>query len=77
MRVGGRKRHSDEVDLMTAAHPLAFIFFEKDTMKFAAAALLLATASAFTATSFQSTRSVATSAPAGVAFAPSVRLSQT
>jgi len=45
-------------------------------MKFAVGALLVATASAFTATSFQNVRSVAASAP-GVAFAPSVRLSQT
>jgi len=45
-------------------------------MKFAVGALLVATATAFSATSFQGARTIA-SVASSVAFAPSVRLSQT
>jgi hypothetical protein len=51
-----------------------FFFF---TMKFAVGTLLIATASAFTATSLQSARAFGAVKSAPVAFAPLVRLSQT
>ena len=59
---------------MTAAQAVSIHF--RSIMKFVAAALLVATASAFTATSFPSARSVSTVSP-GVSFAPVARVSQT
>jgi hypothetical protein len=76
MRACRREKNviSIEVDLMTAAQ--VSIHFRSISMKFVAAALLVATASAFTATSFPSARSVSTVSP-GVSFAPVARVSQT
>jgi hypothetical protein len=73
-----RNAQSHVLDLGTgAAHFFFVVHFFFDTMKVAVGALLIATVSAFTATSLQNARAIGAVKSAPVAIAPSVRLFQT
>lgn len=78
MSVGETSQKATAPDEGAREPHISSLFFETSStkMKFAVGALLVATATAFSATSIQNARSIASVAPS-VAFAPSVRLLQT